>query len=247
MYSSGPVERERVAGDGRDGPPLRLARIEVGGGEHDLVAAPPAGGIEHFDAAAAALGSLGQLAPGMLPVAVQAERAAHQHDAAVAHRVDVLAGDLVGEGDRSLPRIGLGLAADLQLATAQVDPLGGKLEVAVVGEPELAVDGQAAQRRGADVEHDLEVAGDRDRVAFARHLAAGPGGRIGPAQRPHRDGCGVGGRHGVVVVLLGTRLGAHAEQQAHRNKQSAKKLASWPHDKRSPLAGLSGSRILVWT
>ena len=29
---------------------------------------------------------------------------------------------------------------------------------------------------------------------------------------------------------LGTRLAAHAEQQAHRNKQGAQKLASWPHD-----------------
>ena len=48
---------------------------------------------------------VGQLGPGMLAVAVQAERAAHQHDAAVAHGVDVLAGDLVGQGDGGLVRV----------------------------------------------------------------------------------------------------------------------------------------------
>ena len=76
---------------------------------------------------------------------------------------------------------GSGLAADLQLAPAQVDPLGFELDIAIVRKAELAVDGQAAQRRRIDVEDDFHVAADRDGVAFARHLPAGPGGRIGPA------------------------------------------------------------------
>ena len=79
------VERERVAADGGDGAPLGLARIEVGGGEDDLVTHPPARGIEHLDRGGAGLGRAGQLAPGIGAVAVQVERAAQQHDAAVAH------------------------------------------------------------------------------------------------------------------------------------------------------------------
>ena len=80
-----PVERERVAADGGDRAPLGLARIEVGRGEHDLVAGAPAGGVEHLDRGGAGVGRGGQLGPGVVAVAVQVQRAAHQHDAAVAH------------------------------------------------------------------------------------------------------------------------------------------------------------------
>ena len=43
------VERDRVAADGGNGATLGLARIEIRGGEDDLVADPPAGGVQHLD------------------------------------------------------------------------------------------------------------------------------------------------------------------------------------------------------
>src|SRR5690606_11050881 len=76
------VERERVASNRGDRALLRLARIEVGRSEHDLVTLASARGIENLDTVAASFGGLRKLAPGMLAIAVQAELAAHQHDAA---------------------------------------------------------------------------------------------------------------------------------------------------------------------
>ena len=95
-----------------------------------------------------------------------------QHDPAVAHGVDVFIGDVVGQRDRRLARIGLGLAADGQLAACNIDPLGLELDIEIVRKAELAVDRQAAQRRRTDVEDHCPCPGrDRHRVAFARHLA----------------------------------------------------------------------------
>ena len=70
------IERDRVAADGGDGAPLRLPGIEIGRGEDDLVACASRG-IEDFDPAAAGLGRLRQLGPGVRAVAVQVQRAAH--------------------------------------------------------------------------------------------------------------------------------------------------------------------------
>src|SRR5690606_1153136 len=135
------VERERVALNRSDRALLGLARIEVGRSEHDLVALAPARGVENLDTVAAGFGGPRQLAPGMLAIAVQAELAAHQHDAAVAHRVDVFAWELVGERDRGLAGVRLVLAADVELAAAQINPLGLEVHIAVVRKPELAIDG----------------------------------------------------------------------------------------------------------
>src|SRR5690606_26595139 len=110
------VERERVALNRGDRARLGLARIEVGRSEHDLVAFAPARGVENFDLGAAGFGGLRQLGPGMLAIAVQAELAAHQHNAAIAHGVDVFARMIVGERDRGLAGIRLGLTADVELA-----------------------------------------------------------------------------------------------------------------------------------
>ena len=54
----------------------------------------------------------------MAPVAVQVEGPAQEHDAPVAHGVDVLALDLIGQRDRRLARVGPRLGTDLQLAAA---------------------------------------------------------------------------------------------------------------------------------
>ena len=48
----------------------------------------------------------------------------------------------------------------------QHDPLGGQLEVGVVREGELAVNGQAAQRRRADMEYASQ---DEVRILALRH------------------------------------------------------------------------------
>src|SRR5690606_27286001 len=133
------VERDRVALDGSDRALLRLARIEVGRSEHDLVAFAPARSVEYLHTVAAGFGGAGELGPGMLAVAVQAELAAHQHDAAVAHRVDVFTRMIVGQRDRGLASIRLGLAADVEFAAAQINPLGLEVDIAVVRKPELAV------------------------------------------------------------------------------------------------------------
>ena len=84
----------------------------------------------------------------LVVVTVQVQRAAGDHDAAVTHADhDVLALDVVGEGDGRLAGVGPGFGADGQLAVEH-DPLGGQLQVGVVGEAELAVDRQAAQGGG---------------------------------------------------------------------------------------------------
>ena len=108
------VERDRVAADGGDRAPLGLPRIEIGGGEDDLVADLPALGIQHLDRGGAGVGRGGQLGPGVGAVAVQVQRAAREHDAAVTHADhDVFALDVVGEGDGRLAGVGLGFGADL--------------------------------------------------------------------------------------------------------------------------------------
>ena len=84
---------------------------------------------------------------------MQVQGAAREHDAAVAHARSMMSSSLT-----LLVRVmvalrvwGPGFGADLQLAV-QHDPLGGQFKVGIVCEGELAVDGQTAQRRRADVE-----------------------------------------------------------------------------------------------
>ncbi len=221
------VERDRVAADRGDGALLGLPGIEVGRGEDDLVALAPAGGVEDLDPRAAGFGGAGELGPGVLAVAVQAQRAAHEHDPAVAHGVDVLVGHLVGQGDRRVVPVGFGLAADLQLAAPQVDPLGVEPDVAIVREAELAVDRQAAQRGRIDVQDHVDVAGDDDGIAFAGHFPVGPGGGIGPAHRPDRCKGRIrrGGGVRVGVAFLGRNARPRAEREG-REKGARTKSAS---------------------
>ena len=77
------VERDRIATDGGNGSPLGLMGIEIRGREDDLVAGPPASGIQDFDRVAACFGGPGQLGPGVGPVTVQVQGSAHDHDPAV--------------------------------------------------------------------------------------------------------------------------------------------------------------------
>ncbi len=156
--------------------------------------------------AAPALAVAESLVQAFLRSAVQAQGAAQHHDAAVAHGVDVLILDGVGQGDGRLAGVGLGLAADVQLAAGQVDPLGRQLQILVVGEAELAVDGQAAERRRTDVEDDVPVPADGHRLARARHLAARPGLGVRPQRRldpGRRRGRGRAHVHVRVGVLSG--------------------------------------------
>ena len=69
------IERDRVAVDGGDGPPLRLGGIEVGRGQDDHIAFAPAAGVQDFDLGAAGLGRRRELGPGVLAVTVQAQGA----------------------------------------------------------------------------------------------------------------------------------------------------------------------------
>src|SRR5690606_9456268 len=177
----GPIERDRIAADGGNRAHLRLPRIVVRRRKDDLVTDSPAGGIQDLDSRAACLGRLGQLRPGVGPIAVQVQRAAGDHDAAVAHAGHgVLALGLVGEGERRIVCVGAVLAADGQLPV-QNDPLGGQLEVGIVREGQLAVDRQTAQSRRADVEHDVHAFGNDHGIPCSGHFAIRPRGRIGPA------------------------------------------------------------------
>ena len=222
------VEGEGVAADRGDRALLGLARIEVGRGQDDDVALAPAGGVEHRDGSGAGLGRLGQPGPAVGAVAVQAEGSAQQHDPTVAHGVDVLVLDVVGQGDDGLARVGMGLAADVELAAGQIDPVGPQLEVPVVGEAEPALDRQAAQGRRTDVEDEAPVARDGHRVAFARDLAVGPGLGIGPARRADRRRRGRGRGHlHVRVVFLSAGRGRRAERERRRQEPSQTKPARW--------------------
>ena len=177
-----------VAADGGDRAPLGLAGIEVRRGEDDLVAdrQPVASStwIEVAPALAVA-DSLVQVlvrSPCRFSVPPEIMMPRSPMPAMMSSPLHV-----VGEGDGGLAGVGLGFGADRQLAV-QHDPLGGQLQVGVVREGELAVDGQAAQRRRADVEDHFLVLGDRDLVACGRHLVVRPGGGIGPVRR-RRSAC----------------------------------------------------------
>src|SRR5690606_34724758 len=80
-----PVERDRVAANSGNRTNLRLARIVIRGGEDDLVADSPAGGVQDLYRRAARIGRGGQLGPRVGPIAVQIQGSARDHDAAVAH------------------------------------------------------------------------------------------------------------------------------------------------------------------
>ena len=102
--------------------------------------------------------------------------------------IDIFIGDVVGQGDRRLARIGIGFAADRQLAAVQVDPLGVEPDIGVVRKAELAVDRQAAQRRRIDVEDDFRA---RAIVTFSPAPGTRPSGqpagsdqRLAAADRP---------------------------------------------------------------
>ena len=181
------VERDRISPDGGNGSPLGLPGIEIRGREDNLIADSPARGVQDFNRGAACVGGPGQLAPGVLPIAVQVQGSAHEQDAAVnavvrsAHSTDIFVFDVVGEGNGRLAGMGPGFGADFQFPV-QHDPLGGQFKVGIVGEAEFAVDRQTAQRRRTDVEEHILVFRNGDLVASGWYLPVRPGGRIRPAR-----------------------------------------------------------------
>ena len=180
------VERDLVAADGGNRAPLGLPGIVVRRREDDLVAHAPFSSIQDLYRRAACLSRARKLGPGVLPVTVQVQRAARDHDPAVTHaRHDVFIRDFVGKSDRRVARVGARFAADGELAV-QHDPFGGQLQVGIVRKSELAIDGHTAERGRTDVEDHFFVARDRDLVACDRHLAVWPGVRIGPLRRRGR-------------------------------------------------------------
>src|SRR5690606_8091925 len=144
------------------------------------------------------------------------QRAARDHDAAIAHAGHhVLALYVIREGDRGVACVRPVCGADLELAV-QHDPLGGQLEVGVVREDELAVDREPCKRRRADVEDHFLVPGDDDLFAFRRHLAVRPGAGIGPSQRTGRRRSGI----------LSLRDREDAAEQHCRNERTKKERAT---------------------
>ena len=205
--------------NGGDGALLGLVGIEIGRGKNDHVAFAPAGGIQDFDLGAAGLGCRRELGPAVRAVAVQVQRPEQHHDPAVPHGIDVFIGDVVGEGDRRLVRIGLGFAADVQFAARHIDPLGRQIEIAIVRKAELAVDRQTAQRRRTDVEDDVLAPANRHRVIRARHLPVGPGRRIGPARPVDRR------RRWLRVCFLSAGFRPDPKQEGRRNQQGKQNQA----------------------
>jgi hypothetical protein len=150
-----------------------------------------------------------------LPIAVQIQGAAHEHDPAVAavsrptRSGDVFVFDVVGERNGRLACMGPGFGADFQFAVHH-DPLGGQFEVSVVGEAEFAVDRHAAQRRRTDVEDDVLARGNGDRVAGARHASVWPSRRIRPARLLRRRRSS----------FLGVNDSEYADEQECRKERS---------------------------
>ena len=209
------VERDRIALDGGNGAPLGLPGIEIRGREDNLVTGSPARRVQDLDGGAAGRGGLGQLGPGVLPVAVQVQGSAHDHDSAVTHTLHGLfIRDGVGEGNRRLARVGAGLGADFQFPM-QHDPLGGQFKVGSVGEAEFAVDRQTAQRRRSDVEDDVLARGNGDLVTGAGHASVWPGGSIRPARLPGR-------RRSSILSLNDSE---YADEQECWQEQSKKERA----------------------
>ena len=234
------VERDRVAADGGNGAPLRLPGIEIRRREDDLVADPPAGGVQDLYRGAACVGRAGQLGPGVRPVTVQVQGSAREHDAAVTHAThDVFALDVVGEGDGRLARVGAGFAADLQLPVHH-DPLGGQFQVGVVREAEFAVDRQTAQRRRTDVEHHVLVSSNGDLVACDGHLAVGPGGRIRPVRLPGRRRSGIPGPAATANTLASRNAG---RSDATRNERFLLLMSSAPELEKDPSLSAENSAI----
>src|SRR5690606_6107965 len=119
--------------DGGNGATLCLPGIVVRRCEHDLVAYPPTRSVQHLYRGGARVGRRGKLGPGVGTVTVQVERSAREHDAAVTHAGhDVFALHVVGEGNGGFAVVGSRFTADRQFAV-QHDPLGGQLQVGVVG------------------------------------------------------------------------------------------------------------------
>ena len=175
---------------------------------------------------------------------MEAQSSTQHHDAAVPHGIHIFIGDVVGQGDRCLARIRLGLAADVELAALQINPVGLQLRIEIVREAELAMNRQTAQGRGIDVEDNVLVPTDRHRAACARHLPVGPGRGIGPA-RPlgQRRACVCGHVH-MGVRFLGAGFGPCAEQKGHRKQQSWKQQAKWHVHDGDPLSRDRESRFL---
>src|SRR6185436_9684319 len=169
------VERDRIPPDGGNGSPLGLAGIEIRRYENDLVADLPAGGVQDLYRIAACFGCPGQLGPGVLPITVQVQGSAHDHDPAVnavirsTHSTYIFVVDVVSEGNRRLARVGFGFRANLQLPV-QHDPLGGQFKIFVISETQFAVDRQTAQRRRTDIDDNVHTFVNGDSGACAWHL-----------------------------------------------------------------------------
>ena len=138
------VERDRISADGGNGSPLCLPGIEIRGREDNLVADPPASGVQDLYRIAACFGCPGQLGPSVLPITVQVQGSAHEHDPAVTavistHSTHIFVFDVVSEGNCRLARVGFGFRANLQLPVHH-DPLGGQFKIFIVCEAQFAVD-----------------------------------------------------------------------------------------------------------
>src|SRR5262249_46239541 len=125
------VERDRISSDGGNGSPLCLPGIEIRGRKDNLVADPPASGVQDLYRGAACVSRAGQLGPGVDPVTVQVQGSAHEHDPAVnavsrsTNSTYIFVLDIVSECNCRLASVGGLFGANLQLPV-QHDPLGGQ-------------------------------------------------------------------------------------------------------------------------
>src|SRR4029453_13693843 len=105
------VERDRISFDGGNGSPLCLPGIEIRGREDNLVADPPTRGVQDLYRIAACFRCLRQLGPGVLPITVQVQGSAHEHDPAVnfvgrsTYSAYIFVFDVVREGNCCLARV----------------------------------------------------------------------------------------------------------------------------------------------
>src|SRR5690606_11758349 len=107
------------------------------------------------------------------------------------------------------------------------------LEVCIVREAELAVDGQTAQRGRADVEHHLLVSCNDDLLACDGHLAVWPASRIRPERLADR----------LRSSFLGSKYADHEERRKERSREKGAMLSAHEIDPRIGIMILNLAKI----
>ena len=211
------VERDRIALDGGNGSPLCLPGIEIRGREDNLVAGPPASGVQDLYGGAACLGRLASLVQVFVrspcrfrvpPMSMIPRSPITLHgSSSVTLLVKVIVALRVW-GRASVP-ISSSPCNMIHSVVSSRSLLLAKLSL-----PSIV---RLPSGRRTDVEDHVLAFCNGDRVAFDWHLAVWPGGRIRPVRRPGRRRSS----------FLGLNDSEYADEQECWKERSKKERAMW--------------------